>query len=273
MRVVVLAPIATSLYSRLVTHALSCEPGVDVAAVIVRSPWSLRRLRSEFRRDGAHLIRKIAQKMVLGDARFEGNESDGRDTMLGLARELGLPGRSLLELAKTLGVPLVVCDDHNSDRAVRALARSAPDVVAFTGGGLLRHAVLSVPRLGVLNCHPGMLPAYRGMDVVEWTALESRVADPGIGLSVHFMDRGLDTGPILSTHRTPLRAGDDFATIRRRMERDVILRLLQTVRDLRDGTAKPRPQEAGAGRQYYVMHPTLLSLARRRLEMQLPGGD
>ena len=49
MKVAVLAPIATSLYSRVVTYGLSRESGVQVELVVVRSPWSLRRMRLELK--------------------------------------------------------------------------------------------------------------------------------------------------------------------------------------------------------------------------------
>lgn len=269
MKVAILAPIATSLYSRVVTYGLSREPGIEVTAVIVRSPWSWKRVRSEFRRDGARLIRKIAQKMVLRDDRF-GN--DDRETLREVARGMALPGRSLRDLTSALGIALTTCDDHNAPSAVETLARSTPDLVVFTGGGLLRPKLLSVPRLGTLNCHMGLLPRFRGMDVVEWTALEEGTDDPGIGVTVHYMDSGVDTGAILSKHRTELRPSDDFASIRRRMERDMAFCMMQTVRDLRDGTIEPQPQAAGEGRQYFVMHPTIMEIARRRLKAQLGSG-
>ena len=266
MKVAILAPIATSLYSRVVTYGLSREPGIEITAVIVRSPWSWKRVRSEFRRDGARLIRKIAQKMVLRDDRFG---TDDRETLREVAREMGLPGRSLHDLTSGLGVRLTTCDDHNAPSAVETLARSTPDLVVFTGGGLLRQKLLSVPRLGTLNCHMGILPRFRGMDVVEWTALEHGIDDSGIGVTVHYMDCGVDTGAILSKHRTELRRGDDFISIRRRMERDMALCMMQAVRDLRDGRIEPQPQAAADGRQSFVMHPTIMEIARRRLQAQL----
>ena len=160
--------------------------------------------------------------------------------------------------------------DHNSQRATGVLAAAAPDIVVFTGGGLLRNGVLSVPRLGVLNCHMGILPRFRGMDVVEWTALESGLIDPGIGVTVHYMDEGVDTGPILLRQRTELKPDDDFASIRLRMERDMAALMVDCVRGLRDGQVDPAPQAAVDGRQYFVMHPALLAIAKQRLEAQAP---
>lgn len=266
MKVSILAPIASSLYSRVVTWLLCQEPGIEVGPVIVRSPWSLRRMRSEWRRDGARLIRKIAHKMVLRDDRFGANQPD---TLLEVARQSQLPGASLRDVTERNGISLEVVDDHNSPRAMALLADAAPDVIVFTGGGLLRDGVLAIPRMGILNCHMGILPRFRGMDVVEWTALEGAIANPGIGLTVHFMDSGVDTGPILSRQRTLLMRHDDFSSIRRRMERDMATEMVKCVLALRDNLVQPEPQRPADGRQYFVMHPHLMEIARRKLPLQL----
>lgn len=266
MKVSILAPIANSLYARVVTHLLCGEPGVEINPIIVRSPWSVRRIRSEWRRDGARLLRKVAQKMVLRDDRFPNDQSD---TLLEIARHAKLPGDSLQDVAKLHGLDLAIVDDHNSPRATTLLSQYAPDVVVFTGGGLLRRALLSIPRLGVLNCHMGILPRYRGMDVVEWTALESGRGVPGIGVTVHFMDEGVDTGPILLERLTTLRSDDSFASIRRRMERDMALEIVHCVQALRDDRVQPKAQQHTAGRQYFVMHPMLMDFATRQLPTQL----
>lgn len=266
MRISILAPIATSLYARVVTSLLARESGIEINLIVVRSPWSWRRVRSEWRRDGARLIRKVAQKMVLQDSRFDGGAAD---TLLALARRTELAGRSLHDVGAPCGARVATVDDHNSPRSLSLLAEARPDVIVFTGGGLLRKPLLDLARVGVLNCHMGILPWYRGMDVVEWTALEGALAEPGIGVTVHFMDQGVDTGAILTRRRTELLPGDDFATIRRRMERDMAVEMVQCVKALRDGTVMPQPQQLVDGRQYFVMHPILMDRARRNLAAYL----
>ena len=155
--------------------------------------------------------------------------------------------------------------------ALAALHAGRPDVIAFTGGGLLRKQVLRSARLGVLNCHLGILPSYRGMDVVEWPWVESRHDEriPRVGLTVHFMDSGVDTGPILLTRFIPVRLDDTFTSIRIRLEPMMVRMMLETVTGLRDGTLHARPQPHDDGRQYYVMHPRIQTVAERRLAQHL----
>lgn len=263
MRLAILAPIRTSPYARLLAHLLSSEPGVTLAQVIVRTPWTLQRMRSEFRRDGLRLLRKAHRKLILRERAY----ADERDTIVALSRQHGLSGRTIEDVARMHGFPVTTVKDHNDAAALRTLSSAQADVVAFTGGGLLRKELLSIPRLGVLNCHMGVLPQYRGMDVVEWPFLEhSRVeAAARVGLTVHYMDAGVDTGPILLRRPIPVTAGETFARIRQRMEPQMVLAMLDAIRGVRDGVLSPVVQSAADGRQYYVMHPRVYAASERRL--------
>src|SRR5712692_10126512 len=79
--------------------------------------------------------------------------------------------RSLRQVARTYGFPVVTCGDQNSPRAVAQLKQWFPDLAIFTGGNILRDEVLKVPRLGVLNSHLALLPEIRGMSSPEWSLL------------------------------------------------------------------------------------------------------
>lgn len=60
---------------------------------------------------------------------------------------------------------------------------------------------LGVPRLGVINTHPSLLPRYRGPNPIAWTI---RNGDRELGYSVHRMDEDFDTGPLLGQGTTPI---------------------------------------------------------------------
>ena len=64
----------------------------------------------------------------------------------------------------------------------------------FYWSGLLRK-VLLVDLEKALNCHMGILPFYRGMDVAQWPILNQDFSN--IGLTTHIIDEGVDTGDIL----------------------------------------------------------------------------
>jgi len=261
IRIVVLAPIHTSLYSRLVVHLAALESEIEVAGVIVRTPWLLARIRGELRRDGARLAQKVVSKWLLADqipAKEDENES-----LTTLARQMELPRGTLKDVCANHLIPYHTVKDHNDIQSLIVLDKIRPDVIAFTGGGLIRKDVLSIPTIGVLNCHSGMLPHYRGMDVVEWALAEEQFDQ--VGQTLHLMDSGVDTGPILLQRRLELRPGDTIASIRTRLEARMPLLMLEGLRGLRDGTLKPQPQRPEDGRQYFVMHPRLRARVERKL--------
>ena len=266
LKVVLFAPIDNSLYARLVAAELRKTEGVSLEAIVVRSHWNLKRFRGEFGRDGARLLRKIYQKYVLGDARFR--NSDNRNLSC-LAREKGLKIQSLKTFAQSGNIPYLVVRDLNDTACEDLLRKVQPDLVAFTGGGLIRSNILALPKLGVLNCHTGILPPYRGMDVVEWTAAEGRIDDVGFGATLHFMDKGVDSGPIILKRTISTEPKDDFHTIRERLEVVMVELMLEGIRGLRDGTLQPQAQKIEDGRQYFVMHARVKRFAEQQLAEQI----
>jgi len=239
------------------------EPGVELDAVIVRTPWTFRRIRGELRRDGSRLLKKFCQKFLLRERAY-----DPRDdrTLRALACRERLPGKTLHDLAKIHGFRVTTVADHNSELSESTLTRAQPDAIIFTGGGLIRHNILNIPSIGVLNCHAGVLPVYRGMDVVEWPVLERSDEPLAIGATLHLMDRGVDTGPILLQRSVEMEPNDTFASIRRRIEVLAVELMREGICALRDRTHCFQRQESDEGQQYYVMHPRILAAAQRCLQ-------
>ena len=78
-------------------------------------------------------------------------------------------------------------DDPRSIVRLKALNL---DVGLHKSGVIYRKATINAFRLGILNPHIGILPAYRGRSVMEWSLLQG---DP-TGIFVFFVDSGIDTG-------------------------------------------------------------------------------
>ncbi len=259
MRLVFFAPTRKSLYSRIVAQRILVEPEVVLSAIVVRSIWSFHRFRAELRRDGPRLLGKIRTKLVLGENALSESE-DKKTTEVERAA-----GDDLYEMARRYEIPFISAPDLNDTRVENNLATIAPHLIIFTGGGLIRSNILSIPSLGVMNCHSGILPRYRGMDVIEWPLLEGDAEKAQVGLTLHYMDRGVDTGPLLLQHHETLRAEDSIEAIRARLEPLMIELVLKGIRELQSGTLEPTPQVVDEGKQYYVMHPRLKEIVTRKL--------
>ncbi len=171
--------------------------------------------------------------------------------------------RSLREVARAYSFPVATCRDQNSPRAVAQLKQWSPDVAIFTGGNILRDEVLNVPRLGVFNSHLALLPEIRGMSSPEWSLL----CGVPLGITIHCMDSGIDTGPILLRREF---AGDDcdsLADLRNKMIAEGVELLAEAVAGLDRGAISVIPQDdREKACQFFVMHEQLKAVATRRLK-------
>lgn len=95
-------------------------------------------------------------------------------------------------------VPL---SDLRADGGARTLLDFRPDIVISVRFSLIfpQRVIDAVPR-GIINVHPGTLPSYRGLFAPFWQILHR---EPELGCTVHLVDRGIDTGPILGIARVP----------------------------------------------------------------------
>jgi methionyl-tRNA formyltransferase len=111
----------------------------------------------------------------------------------------------------------------------------------------------------------GLLPYFRGMNVLEWSIFYNRK----IGVTVHFIDRGIDTGDILMFKEIPVESGDTIEDLRDKsgiinleLINSVILRLSR-------GTLQRIRQLSEEGKQFFVMHPRLKTLVENKLKNQV----
>lgn len=132
------------------------------------------------------------------------------------------PEASGLETARAAGIPTEVVDHRayasreDYDRALQAaIDRHAPELVVLAGfmriltPDFVRHF-----QGRLLNIHPSLLPAFRGLDTHR-RALQAGVAEHGA--SVHFVTEELDGGPVIAQIPVPVRPGDTEADLARRV--------------------------------------------------------
>jgi folate-dependent phosphoribosylglycinamide formyltransferase PurN len=256
--VVVFSPNRFSLYTLCVTAELH-QRGVDVAGIVVRKLINPERFIDEFRRDRFKLLRKIWNKAVLRERAFE---KDDENTIAARKEELGIPYGNVDELGADLEIPVVYCKTLNDSDVHEFLGETHPEVVAFTGGGLIGEKTLKKSGSGVLNCHMGVLPEYRGMDVVEWPILRGDFDK--IGLTVHFMDEGIDTGDILTIQKIDPRPNDSISKLRKRMKPAMCELLVDTCINYLRGEVARKPQQECEGKQYFRVHSTMKRIAERK---------
>lgn len=103
---------------------------------------------------------------------------------------------------KANAIPFCRFTKINSPEVYDFLLKSKPDLcVVAHFEKLIPESYLSLPALGFINLHPSLLPYYRGMSPQHWPIING---ERETGVSVHYIDAGVDTGDILIQERIPL---------------------------------------------------------------------
>ncbi len=132
-------------------------------------------------------------------------------------------GARVIERAKAAGVAVEVLEHKpfGSDRAaydaavVAALRRHRVELVCLAGFmRLVGKTLLSAFPSRVLNIHPALLPAFPGMHA-QRQAVQYGVKVSGV--TVHFVDEGTDTGPVIAQAAVPVLDSDDEASLSARI--------------------------------------------------------
>jgi methionyl-tRNA formyltransferase len=158
---------------------------------------------------------------------------------------------ALAEAAAELRVPLHSPRRVNDPAFVQALAELRPELgLSIAYDQILRAPLRAVPRLGFVNFHAGMLPRYRGRNVVNWAILNGETE---IGLTAHCVDDGIDTGDILLQRSLPIGWTDGYGDVLQRVVAAMPDVVAETVAGLACDALQAQPQsEAGtyfSGRQ------------------------
>jgi methionyl-tRNA formyltransferase len=100
-----------------------------------------------------------------------------------------------------LGVPVTRVPTLNGEAARAALRRLEADVALSLDNALISEATYSLPRHGTINVHHGAVPEYRGGPPVFWELADGL---DRVGFTVHRVDAGIDTGPVVAEGQVPI---------------------------------------------------------------------
>lgn len=121
-----------------------------------------------------------------------------------------------LECFEENHIPSYLVTNHNSEACVALVRKLDVDVLVNAGTPRILSAdLLAGPHLGVINCHPGLLPEFRGSSAVEW-AIHN---DQPVGNTIHLMSEGVDEGPVLWREVVSVAYGETYQTIRTRVHK------------------------------------------------------
>lgn len=146
----------------------------------------------------------------------------------------------LREWADKLNVDFLLLPNVNSSESLALLEKYQANLfVSMSYNQILKKDFLAMPPLGVINCHAGALPFYRGRNILNWALINDASE---FGVTVHYVDDGIDTGDIIVQRKAPISDADTYATL---LDRAIVMcaeTLHQALVEIADGTVTRLPQ-------------------------------
>ncbi len=159
-------------------------------------------------------------------------------------RGLEMKASPIKELALRHHVPIFQPAKIRDPHALAQLNFLRPDVIVVMAyGQILPASVLRAGRIACLNLHASLLPRNRGAAPIQ-AAIES--GDPETGMTVMWMDEGLDTGDVLLAKKMAIRRRETGGTLHDRLAELAPEALAEALTLLKQGRAPRLPQDAAS---------------------------
>ncbi len=148
---------------------------------------------------------------------------------------------SIANIAWKQRIPVWEVASMSAPETIDLFSQYQPDIMCVACFSLyIPRAILNIPRLGCLNVHPSLLPANRGPDPLFWTFYEGHHET---GITIHRMDEGLDTGPIIAQEKIPVPDGIPYGLLEAECAALGGKLLARSLWQLYQGTATLTPQD------------------------------
>ena len=155
------------------------------------------------------------------------------DKPVGRAQRIEAPPIKAALAGNTL--PILQPERIKREEAVTKIRELAPDVIVVMAyGQILPRSVLEIPRVACLNLHASLLPRHRGAAPIQAAIL---AGDRESGITVMYMDEGLDTGDILLQSRLEIAADETGGSLHDRLAQIAPAALHEALGQLQRGAA------------------------------------
>jgi methionyl-tRNA formyltransferase len=148
--------------------------------------------------------------------------------------------------AKSLGVPTLQPPHVNAAECVATIAGLKPDVNLSIAYDQIFATAIRATANWFLNVHAGKLPTYRGRNIINWAIINGETE---LGVTVHLVDHGIDTGDIILQRLLPIAWTDTYGDVLDRVVREIPSVVVESLDLIERGEAHPRPQ--GPGGTYF----------------------
>ena len=99
----------------------------------------------------------------------------------------------------------------NSQEFIKMISKYKCNLfVSMSFNQIFKTEIINLPKYKIINCHAGKLPFYRGRNILNWALIND---EKYFGITVHYVDEGIDTGNIILQRDYPITNNDTYATL------------------------------------------------------------
>jgi methionyl-tRNA formyltransferase len=138
------------------------------------------------------------------------------------------------------GLPVLQPEKLRATDGIAAVAEIAPDLIVTAAyGQILPKSILAMPRLGCINVHGSLLPAYRGGAPIQRSIINGESVT---GVTLMYMAEGLDTGDMIAKIEVPITDEDTAGTMFEKLSLAGSKLLMEWLSRIIEGTVTRTPQ-------------------------------
>ena len=117
----------------------------------------------------------------------------------------------LMKMAEEHSIDVLYAPNINSDDFLSKLRKYSSELyVSMSFDQIFKENIRKIPNRSVINCHAGKLPYYRGRNILNWVLIND---EKEFGITVHYVDAGIDTGDIILQDTYPITDCDTYKTL------------------------------------------------------------
>lgn len=152
------------------------------------------------------------------------------------------PDPVLNNRSKELGIPFFTSSNINSQDFLDTIKSHNCDIlVSMSFNQIFKKKLINHAPMGIINCHAGKLPYYRGRNILNWALINDETE---FGVTVHYIDEHIDTGDIILQESHRITDDDDYATLLERAYKICPDLLYSALKLIRDGKAALTKQKS-----------------------------
>lgn len=147
----------------------------------------------------------------------------------------------LIKSAQENNIPIELSENINSREFISRVEKYEADLfVSMSFNQIFRNEMINLPRYKTINCHAGKLPFYRGRNILNWALIND---EKEFGITVHYMDEGIDTGDIILQETYPITDEDNYSTLLDRAYDGCAGILYRAIKMIQNGDVTPVRQQ------------------------------